>query len=160
MRIGHGYDIHRFEEVATKSFVMLGGVKIPYEKGIVAHSDGDVVIHAVCDALLGACCLGDIGQHFPDTDKAFKNCDSRALLRNVMQKLSDLNYQVVNVDVSIIAQAPKISPHKLAMQEILAKDMQVSINDVNIKATTNEGLDATGNKLGIAVHAVALIEKK
>jgi 2-C-methyl-D-erythritol 2,4-cyclodiphosphate synthase len=159
MRIGHGYDIHRFEEVATKNYIMLGGVKIAYERGIQAHSDGDVVIHAICDALLGACALGDIGKHFPDTESENKNKDSREFLRNIMQKVKKMGFCVGNVDVSIIAQVPKLAPYILNMQEVLAEDLQVSLNQINVKATTNENLDAVGNRQGIAVHAVALLEK-
>lgn len=159
MRIGHGYDIHRFEETPQKKHIILGGVEIPYERGLIAHSDGDVVIHAICDALLGACGLGDIGQHFPDTDPQYKNYDSRQFLRLVLQKIASQGYQVGNVDISIIAQAPKMAPHILSMREILASDLQTSINQINVKATTNEGLDALGQKLGIAVHAVALLVK-
>lgn len=160
MRIGHGYDIHRFEEEISNKGVVLGGVTIPHERAIVAHSDGDVVIHAICDALLGACALGDIGKYFPDTDPQYKNCDSRKLLKEVVFKVNSLNYRVVNVDVTILAEAPKILKHAPLMKEILAADLAVSINDVNIKATTNEKLDAVGNKQGIAVHAVALLTQK
>lgn len=159
IRIGHGFDIHRFEETVTKYYVFLGGVKIPHEKGIVAHSDGDVAIHAICDALLGACALGDIGRHFPDTDPQFKNCDSRELLKQVVHKVHELNYRVGNVDVTIIAQVPRVLPHVELMKEYLAADLKISINDINIKATTNEKLDDIGQKMGIAVHAVALIHK-
>ena len=160
MRIGHGYDIHRFEEIPSKKFIILGGVSIPYEKGIVAHSDGDVVIHAICDALLGACALGDIGKHFPDTSPQYKNANSRDLLQAVLVKIQSCGYKIGNIDVSIIAQAPKLSPHIPLMQEILAADLQTSINQISVKATTNEGLDAIGHQLGIAVHAVALLVEK
>ncbi len=160
MRIGHGYDIHRFEETPTKQAIILGGVTIPYEKGLVAHSDGDVVIHAICDALLGACALGDIGKHFPDTSAQFKNCNSRDLLKEVFLKIQSCGYKIGNVDVSIIAQAPKMAPHIPHMQENIAACLQTSINQISVKATTNEGLDALGNKLGIAVHAVALLVSK
>lgn len=157
MRIGFGYDIHRFEDPITKDHVVLGGVTIPYERGVEAHSDGDVVIHAICDALLGACALGDIGQHFPNTDPAYKDCNSRDLLKKVWQKIHAEHYTVINIDVTIIAQAPKMLPHVPQMRKNLAADLHVAENDISIKATTNEGLDATGNKQGIAVHAVALI---
>lgn len=160
MRIGHGYDIHRFEDVPLKNFITLGGVKISYERGLVAHSDGDVVIHAICDALLGACALGDIGKHFPDTAIENKNKDSREFLRTIMLKVQGMGYAVANVDVSIIAQKPKLAPHILQMQETLAQDLGVSLNQINVKATTNEGLDAVGNCQAIAAHAVALLEKK
>jgi 2-C-methyl-D-erythritol 2,4-cyclodiphosphate synthase len=157
IRIGHGYDIHRFEENSTKASIMLGGVRIPYERGLIAHSDGDVLIHAVCDALLGACGLGDIGQHFPDTDPAYKESDSRMLLRQVVQKIHAKDFQVGNVDITVIAEAPKLSPYMIEIKENIASDLQVFIEQVNVKATTNEKLDAIGNKLGIAVHAVALL---
>lgn len=160
MRIGHGYDIHRFEDTPSQQHITLGGVKIPYERGLLAHSDGDVVIHAICDALLGACALGDIGKHFPDTSPEYRGCDSRELLRNVLQKVQSLGFKVGNVDVTIIAQAPKLMHYTIAMQENLSMDLHISLNDINIKATTHEGLDAVGNKLGIAVHAVALLVKK
>ncbi len=160
IRIGHGYDIHRFEEKPSKNYITLGGVQIPYERGLIAHSDGDVVIHAICDALLGACALGDIGKHFPDTATENKDKNSREFLRNIMQKVNVKGYSVANVDVSIIAQTPKLAPHILPMQELLAQDLQISLDQVNVKATTNEGLDAVGNRQGIAVHAVALLEKK
>ncbi len=159
MRIGHGYDIHRFETQPTRQFIVLGGVHIPYERGLLAHSDGDVVIHAICDALLGACALGDIGQHFPDTDLRYKDCDSRTLLCHVVDLVHLAHLSVANVDVTIIAQAPKLAPYTQAMRENLAQDLQVSLNAINIKATTNEQLDALGQKLGIAVHAVALLKK-
>src|SRR5690242_7654604 len=126
-RIGHGYDIHRFDDKTMDAFIVLGGVRIAHDKGIVAHSDGDVVIHALCDALLGACSLGDIGKHFPDTDPTYKGSDSRNLLRNVISKIKTLNYKVGNVDVSIIAQMPKMAPHIMAMKENLAADCEVSI---------------------------------
>lgn len=159
MRIGHGYDIHRFEETPTRDYITLGGVKIPHDRGIVAHSDGDLVIHAICDALLGAMALGDIGRHFPDTDPALKNMDSRIFLRSIMQKVFDGGYVVGNVDVTIIAQAPRLAPFVDLMRETLAQDLQVSVNEVNVKATTHERLDAIGNKLGIAAHAVAIVRK-
>jgi len=157
MRIGHGYDIHRFEDKITKKQIILGGVTIPYERGIEAHSDGDVVIHAICDALLGAAALGDIGQHFPESSPAFANADSRMLLATVLNLIEEKQYRVGNIDVTIIAQVPKIQPHVSAMREILAQDLKISMNDINIKATTHEGLDAIGNKQGLAVHAIALL---
>lgn len=160
MRIGHGYDIHRFEDVSTKKVIMLGGVAIPSERGLVAHSDGDVVIHAICDALLGALALGDIGEYFPDTSPQYENCDSRYLLEQVMKKVDLNGYKINNIDVTILAQTPKITPHKAKMKECLASDLGVSINDINIKATTHEGLDSIGQSKGVAVHAVALLEKK
>lgn len=160
IRIGHGYDIHRFEEEGTQTHIVLGGVKIAHDKGLIAHSDGDVAIHAICDALLGACALGDIGKHFPNTSSVYQDCDSRLLLREVVNKIQALGYQVGNVDVTILAEAPKVLPHAVLMKEILASDLQISINDINIKATTHEGLDDIGQRKGIAVHAVALLVKE
>lgn len=160
MRIGHGYDIHRFEASPSAGGIILGGVKIPYDRGIVAHSDGDVVIHAICDALLGALGLGDIGEYFPDTDPAYRGCDSRALLSVVMEKMRERGYGVGHVDVTILAQQPKITPHKSAMRACLAGDLEISVENMNIKASTHEGLDAVGQSQGIAVHAVVLLEKR
>lgn len=160
MRIGHGYDIHRFDKGESKKAVTLGGVMIPCPKGLIAHSDGDVVIHAVCDAILGALGLGDIGEYFPDTDQQFENCDSRYFLTQIMEKMKSQGYGVGNVDVTILAEIPKITPHKLLMKERLAADLEISINDINIKATTHEKLDAVGQSEGIAVHAVILLNKR
>jgi 2-C-methyl-D-erythritol 4-phosphate cytidylyltransferase/2-C-methyl-D-erythritol 2,4-cyclodiphosphate synthase len=159
MRIGHGYDIHRFDTGENKKAVTLGGVMIPCPKGLIAHSDGDVVIHAICDAILGALGLGDIGEYFPDTDQQFENCDSRYFLTQIMEKVKSQGYGVGNVDVTILAEIPKITPHKLLMKERLAADLEISINDINIKATTHEKLDAVGQSEGIAVHAVVLLNK-
>lgn len=157
MRIGHGYDVHRFGE---GDHLTLGGVAIPFEYGFIAHSDGDVLLHALCDALLGACALGDIGQHFPDTDPAYKGADSRVLLRHVVELVTQQGWQVVNVDATIIAQAPKMSPHITSMREHIAEDLQVPLSAVNVKATTTESLGFCGRKEGIAVHAVALLGAK
>jgi 2-C-methyl-D-erythritol 2,4-cyclodiphosphate synthase len=157
IRIGHGYDIHRFSDEKAPAILVLGGVSIPYEKKLLAHSDGDLVIHALCDALLGALALGDIGQHFPDTDVQYKNTDSRFFLKKIMQSVKEKGYQVGNADISIIAEAPKLSPYKLAMRENLAQDLEVLVDAVNVKATTHEKLDAIGNKQGIAAHAVVLL---
>lgn len=157
MRIGHGYDVHRFGE---GNHLMLGGVRIEFNKGFIAHSDGDVAIHALCDALLGAAALGDIGQHFPDTSAEFENIDSRILLRNVAELLKKENFSVSNVDLTIVAQAPKMAPHIQAMRENLAADINADIGQVNVKATTTEGLGFTGQGEGIAVHAVVLINNK
>jgi 2-C-methyl-D-erythritol 2,4-cyclodiphosphate synthase len=154
MRIGHGFDVHKFGE---GNFITLGGVKIPYSKGLIAHSDGDVVLHALCDALLGACALGDIGKHFPDTDEEFAGADSRGLLRHVMTLVIEQGYQVGNVDITIIAQAPKMAPHIEAMRESITEDLNCALNQVNIKATTTEKLGFEGRKEGISVHAVALL---
>lgn len=154
MRIGHGYDVHRFGD---GNFVTLGGVQIPFHKGLVAHSDGDVLIHALCDALLGACALGDIGRHFPDTDPQYKGIDSRQLLRHVIALVNKQGWQLTNMDVTIIAQAPKMAPYIEQMRELLTKDMQVKLEQINIKATTTEKLGFTGREEGIAVHAVVLL---
>jgi len=154
MRIGHGFDVHKF---CDGEFITLGGVNIPYEKGLLAHSDGDVALHALADALLGAAALGDIGQHFPDTDDAYAGADSRVLLRHVVGLIRDKGYRVGNVDITIIAQAPKMAPHIQAMREHIAADLQVRLDDVNVKATTTEKLGFEGRKEGISVHAVALL---
>ncbi len=156
MRIGHGYDVHRFTE--GDAFI-LGGVTIPFTKGLEAHSDGDVLLHALADALLGAAALGDIGKHFPDTDERFRNCSSRLLLKEVWRQLQTLDYSVVNLDCTIIAQAPKMAPHLTAMRENIASDLAMEIDRVNIKATTTERLGFIGQGEGIAVHAVALLGK-
>ncbi|MDU4249163.1 2-C-methyl-D-erythritol 2,4-cyclodiphosphate synthase [Pseudomonas sp.] len=154
MRIGHGYDVHRFGE---GDFITLGGVRIPHKFGLVAHSDGDVLLHALSDALLGACALGDIGKHFPDTDPQFKGADSRALLRHVLGLVEAKGWKVENVDTTIIAQAPKMAPHIQSMREAIAADLKVELDQVNVKATTTEKLGFTGREEGIAVHAVALL---
>ncbi|WP_330926614.1 2-C-methyl-D-erythritol 2,4-cyclodiphosphate synthase [Candidatus Sororendozoicomonas aggregata] len=154
MRIGHGFDVHRF---GPGDQVTLGGVSIPYEKGLVAHSDGDVLIHAICDALLGGAGLGDIGRHFPDTDPEFSGIDSRKLLRHVVALLKEQGLLVGNVDSTIVAQAPKMAPHIETMRTFLAEDLNVAIDQLNVKATTTEKLGYTGRKEGIAVHAVALL---
>ena len=154
MRIGHGFDVHCFGE---GDFVTIGGVKIPYEKGLVAHSDGDVALHALCDAILGACALGDIGKHFPDTDETFSGADSRGLLRHVMNLANQQGYQIGNVDITIIAQAPKMAPHIDTMRELIAADLKCALNQVNVKATTTEKLGYVGRKEGISVHSVALL---
>jgi 2-C-methyl-D-erythritol 2,4-cyclodiphosphate synthase len=154
MRIGHGFDAHRFCEGDQ---IVIGGVRIPHTQGILAHSDGDVLIHAICDALLGALGLGDIGRHFPDTHDAFKNIDSAWLLNQVMQKVSDRNFQVANLDSTVILQAPKLAPHMDAMRQKLADLLLVNPEQVNIKATTTEKMGYTGRGEGIAAHAVALL---
>lgn len=154
MRIGHGYDVHRFGE---GDFITLGGVRIAHHSGLVAHSDGDVLLHALSDALLGAAALGDIGKHFPDTDPRFKGADSRALLRHVVALVRDKGWAVSNVDATIVAQAPKMAPHIEAMRALIADDLQVAVDQVNVKATTTEKLGFAGREEGIAVHAVALL---
>lgn len=156
MRIGQGYDAHRF---AAGRRLVLGGVEIDYEKGLAAYSDGDVAIHALCDALLGASAMGDIGHHFPDKSDEFKDIDSRILLRRVVSLLGEQGYQVGNVDVTIVAQAPKLAPHIETMRERIAFDLKVDIDRVNIKATTTEGMGFAGRGEGIASYAVALITK-
>ncbi|MDD5114595.1 MAG: 2-C-methyl-D-erythritol 2,4-cyclodiphosphate synthase [Methylobacter sp.] len=156
IRVGQGYDVHRFGEGDS---IILGGVTIPYEQGLEAHSDGDVVLHALSDALLGAAALGDIGKHFPDTDPEFKGADSRVLLRHVYSIVQAKGYRLINADITIIAQAPKMSPHTAAMCENIAADLQVDIDFINVKATTTEKLGFEGRKEGIAVQAVVLIEK-
>lgn len=154
MRIGHGFDVHKF---GPGDHVVLGGVRIPYEQGLIAHSDGDVLIHALCDALLGAAGMGDIGKHFPDTDPEFEGADSRNLLRHVIGLLKERNWAVGNIDGTIVAQAPKMAPHIDTMRAYLAADLDVDISAVNVKATTTEKLGYTGRKEGIAAHAVALL---
>jgi len=156
IRVGQGYDVHRFGEGDS---IILGGVTIPYEHGLEAHSDGDVVLHALSDALLGAAALGDIGKHFPDTDPEFKGADSRVLLRHVYGIVQDKGYRLVNADITIIAQAPKMSPHTAEMCQHIAADLQVDVDCINVKATTTEKLGFEGRKEGIAVQAVVLIEK-
>lgn len=155
MRIGHGYDTHRF---AAGRPLVLGGVAIPHDQGLLAHSDGDVVIHALCDALLGAAALGDLGTHFPDDDSDFKDIDSRNLLRKTQTLLADQGWKLVNADITIIAEGPKLAPHIDAMRANLSADLGVHQGAVSIKATTNEKMDAVGQKQGIAAHAVALID--
>jgi 2-C-methyl-D-erythritol 2,4-cyclodiphosphate synthase len=155
-RIGHGFDVHAF---GGEGPVTLGGVKIDYPQGLLAHSDGDVVLHAVSDALLGAVALGDIGHHFPDTDAAFKGIDSRILLRKVFADVKALGYAIGNLDVTIMAQAPKMAPHIETMRQVLAADLDAQINQVNVKATTTEKLGFVGRKEGIAVEAVVLLVK-
>lgn len=155
MRIGHGYDAHTFADDCP---LILGGVIIPYEQGLLAHSDGDAVIHALCDALLGAAALGDIGRFFPDTSEEFKNIDSRILLRQVKALIDKKNLTFVNADITILAQAPKMSPHILGMRENISQDIDVQIDNINIKASTTEKMGFIGRKEGIAVHAVVLLE--
>ncbi|MDN4503846.1 2-C-methyl-D-erythritol 2,4-cyclodiphosphate synthase [Alteromonadaceae bacterium BrNp21-10] len=155
VRIGHGYDVHKFGGAGP---IIIGGVSINYPQGLLAHSDGDVALHAICDALLGALAMGDIGHHFPDNDASFAGVDSRQLLRHVYQLVQDKHYQLGNVDVTIVAQAPKMAAHIPAMRQCIADDLQANIDQVNIKATTTEELGFTGRKEGIASHAVVLLE--
>ncbi|MEZ5575026.1 MAG: 2-C-methyl-D-erythritol 2,4-cyclodiphosphate synthase [Candidatus Competibacteraceae bacterium] len=154
MRIGHGFDVHAF---GPGEFITLGGVRIPHARGLVAHSDGDVLLHALCDALLGAAGLGDIGRHFPDSSAAFKDIDSRILLRQVVTLLRERHLTVGNVDATIVAQAPKMAPHIAAMREHIAADLGIEPDRINVKATTTERLGYVGRGEGIAVHAVALL---
>lgn len=157
MRIGQGYDVHVFQ---PGDHVMLGGVSIPHAAGVKAHSDGDVVLHALCDALLGALALGDIGMHFPDTDPRWRGADSRVFLRHVATLLAEYNYVVVNVDTTVLADAPRLGKHREQMRANIAADLQIESSQVNIKATTSEGLGFIGRREGLACHAVALIERR
>ena len=156
MRIGHGFDAHKF---SSKGNLILGGVTIEVANKLEAHSDGDVLLHAVCDALLGATSLGDIGKYFPDTDAKWAGADSRDLLRQVMDKVHKLDYQIGNIDITVIAQFPKIAPHIDAMKRHLAIDTRTEITQINVKATTTEEMGYIGRKEGIAVHAVVLLVK-
>ena len=158
MRIGHGYDVHKFTELKDNSVIFIGGVQIAHDCELIAHSDGDVLLHAICDALLGAAGLGDIGHHFPDTDAEFKGIDSKELLSRVMKSIADKGYRVGNLDCTIIAQAPKMAPHIEAMRAVIAQILNVAIDQINVKATTTEKLGFTGRKEGIAAHAVVLIQ--
>lgn len=167
LRIGHGFDFHRFQDPnkletdeELKNYIYLGGIKIPHTVGIIAHSDGDVLIHALCDALLGAAALGDIGRHFPDTDSAYKNIDSKFLLQRVLKLIESQNksYDIHNIDITVITQKPRLAEHHDLMRACLAEICQLSLNQINIKATTTEGLEATGEGKAIAVHAVVLID--
>ncbi|MFZ5722613.1 MAG: 2-C-methyl-D-erythritol 2,4-cyclodiphosphate synthase [Pseudomonadota bacterium] len=157
MRIGQGYDVHRFAEPAADAHVTLCGVRIPHARGIVAHSDGDIPIHALCDALLGALALGDIGRHFPDTDEKWKGADSRTLLRAVAAMLDERGWRAGNVDLTLVAEAPRIASHVPAMRAHLAADLDLSLDAVSVKATTNEKIGFIGREEGIAAFAVALI---
>lgn len=155
MRIGQGFDVHKF---GGDGPITIGGVKIDYSEGLEAHSDGDVLLHALCDAILGALALGDIGQHFPDTDDSYANADSRELLRHIMALATDHGYRVINADMTIIAQAPKMAPHIKSMRERIAQDCQCAADAINVKATTSEGLGFTGRQEGIAAQAVVLMD--
>ena len=157
MRIGHGYDVHR---LVPNRDLIIGGVKIDYELGLDGHSDADVMLHAVMDALLGAAALRDIGYHFPDTDMRYKGADSRMLLREVARKIDDAGYKVGNIDVTMIAQRPKLKPHIPQMMVNIAADLGVEENRINVKATTEEKLGFTGEGLGMSCHAVCILEEK
>lgn len=156
LRVGQGYDVHAFGE---GDHVTLGGVKIPHACGIKAHSDGDVILHALCDALLGAAALGDIGMHFPDTDAKWKGANSRDLLRHVMSLINAQSYHVVNVDVTVLADTPRIGKYREQMRANIAADLHIDVSQVNVKATTSEGMGFIGKREGLACHAVVLIER-
>ena len=156
MRIGHGYDVHKLVECRD---LILGGVKIPHTVGLLGHSDADVLLHAVMDALLGAAGLRDIGYHFPETDAKYKGADSRVLLRTVKKLLDEKGYRISNVDVTLLAQKPKLKPYIPQMMENIAADLEIDISRVNVKATTEEGLGFTGTEQGMACHAVCLLEE-
>ncbi|WP_192023063.1 2-C-methyl-D-erythritol 2,4-cyclodiphosphate synthase [Shewanella sp. WPAGA9] len=157
IRIGHGFDVHKF---GGDKPLILGGVTVPYETGLIAHSDGDVVLHAVSDAILGAMALGDIGKHFPDTDAEFAGADSRVLLRHCFNLAKQKQFIVGNLDVTIIAQAPKMLPHIEAIRQCIATDLETNVENINVKATTTEKLGFTGRKEGIAVESVVLMTQK
>ncbi len=157
IRIGHGYDVHRFAENRK---LILGGVEIPYEYGLLGHSDADVLAHAIMDALLGAAALGDIGQHFPDTDEMYKGADSMLLLREVCRILSDNGYTIGNIDSTVIAQKPKLKDHIVNMRQTIAESCGINISQVSVKATTEERLGFTGRLEGISAHAVCVIESE
>lgn len=157
IRIGHGFDVHKF---GGEGPVIIGGVAVPYEQGLIAHSDGDVALHALCDALLGAIAEGDIGRHFPDTDDKWKGANSRDLLRDVYLRVKEKGYVLGNADVTIMAQAPKMAPHIESMCQVIAQDLETELGNVNVKATTTERLGFTGRKEGIATEAVVLLIKK
>ncbi|EMA2447132.1 2-C-methyl-D-erythritol 2,4-cyclodiphosphate synthase [Vibrio fluvialis] len=156
IRIGHGFDVHKF---GGEGPVIIGGVAVPYEQGLIAHSDGDVALHALSDALLGAIAAGDIGRHFPDTDDKWKGADSRELLKDVYRRVKEQGYRLGNADVTIMAQAPKMAPHIEAMCVAIAEDLETDLGNVNVKATTTERLGFTGRKEGIACEAVVLLVK-
>ncbi len=157
VRIGQGFDVHAF---TTGDFVTLGGVKIPHSRGVLAHSDGDVMLHALCDALLGAAALGDIGMHFPDTDPKWRGADSRAFVRHVRELLRAQGFEIQNVDVTVLAEAPRLGKHREAMRSNIAQDLDLDLTRVNIKATTTEKLGFIGRGEGLACQAIALIEKQ
>lgn len=156
IRIGNGYDVHAFQE---GDHITLGGVKIPHNQSFIAHSDGDVLIHALCDALLGALALGDIGKHFPDTESEFKNIDSRKLLTHVRKLIQSKGYQLVNCDCTVVAESPKLASHIVNMRENLSDDLEVEIDAVSVKATTTEKLGFTGRSEGISAYAVVLLQQ-
>ena len=156
-RIGYGYDVHKFQEGRK---LILGGLQIPYLRGLAGHSDADVLLHAITDALLGALALGDIGKHFPDTDPAYKDVDSRVLLRDAYKLVLQKGYELGNLDATLVAQEPKMAPHINDMRKLIAQDLNVNLEDVSVKATTSEWLGFTGRKEGISASAVVLLYKK
>lgn len=156
IRIGHGYDVHRFSEGRK---LIVGGVTVPFESGLLGHSDADVLLHAISDALLGAAALGDIGKHFPDTDEKYKDADSRVLLREVVGLIKDKGYEISNIDATVVMQKPKLAPFIDEMRRNIAEDCRVSIDAVNVKATTEEKLGFTGELLGASAHAVCIIKR-
>ena len=155
MRVGHGYDAHRF---GPGEGIVVGGVRVSFERGVVAHSDGDVLLHAVCDALLGAAGLGDLGEWFPDSDPRWRDVSSRALLRVVLDRIAEAGWRPVNVDATVIAEAPRLAGHRAAMRANLATDLGIAVNAIGVKATTTEGMGFAGRGEGIACHAVVLLE--
>lgn len=157
MRIGHGYDVHKLVENRR---LIIGGVEIPHSKGLLGHSDADVLLHAVCDALLGAAALGDIGKHFPDNDNSFKDIDSRLLLRRVVELVTEKGYKISNIDATVLAQKPKLAAYINIMCKNIADDCGIALSQVNVKATTEERLGFTGEEKGIAAHAVCLLENE
>lgn len=160
MRVGHGYDVHRFaDEPGTDSHIILATVRIPHERPLLAHSDGDVLVHALCDALLGACALGDIGDHFPDSDPRYAGAAGRDLLTAVLHKVGFAGFRPINADVTLIAERPKLSPYRETMRRALSQVMELPVSAVSIKATTTEGMGFTGRREGIACHAVVLLEQ-
>ena len=157
MRVGHGYDVHRLAEGRK---LILGGVEIPWEKGLLGHSDADVLLHALMDAILGAAALGDIGQHFPDSDERYAGADSLRLLAEVARLLNEAGYRLVNADCTILAQRPKLMPHLPQMRANIARALEADVDAISVKATTEEGLGFTGDGSGMAAHAVVLIERR
>lgn len=156
IRIGHGYDVHKLVENRK---LILGGVEIPFELGLSGHSDADVLLHAITDALLGALALGDIGKHFPDTDPKYKNADSRILLKDAYKIVKDLGYELINLDATVVAQEPKLAPYILMIREIISSDLEINLEDVSVKATTSEWLGFEGRKEGISSSAVVLLSR-
>lgn len=156
MRVGMGFDVHRF---GPGDYVTLGGVRVPHDKGVIAHSDGDVLLHALCDALLGAAGLGDIGQHFPDTDSSYAGADSRELLKTVLERVGEAGWRVENCDLCLISERPKLSPHRDRIRQTIAALLELPLDAVNLKATTTEKLGYTGRGEGLAAQAVALLER-